>query len=248
MIFKETSNKDFPTIILLHGGGLSNWSLKEIVNKLKTRFHVVTPIIDGHGEDGEEEFVSIVDSATKLINYIDTQCNEKVFAIGGLSIGAQIVTEVLSKRENIADYAIIESALVYPIKGTTKMMIPIFKFCYGLLKKRWFAKMQAKSLCVSPDMFETYYEDSIKISRQSLINITLSNGNYNLKSSISNTKSKVLIIVGEKELGIMKKSAQRLHKAISGSELYIAPKMKHGEISLMYPEKYIELIKLLFVK
>ena len=128
------------------------------------------------------------------------------------------------------------------------MTIPVYKLCYGLLKRRWFSKMQAKTLCVSHDKFELYYKDSIKISRQSLINISLSNGNYDLKSSISNTRSKVLIIVGEKEIGIMKKSAQRLHDAIPGSELYIAPKMKHGEISLMYPQKYIELIKMLFVQ
>ena len=246
MIFKETDNKDLPTIILLHGGGLSNWSFQNIVKQLQSDFHVVTPIIDGHGEDGEEEFISISDSAMKLISYIDTQCNGKVFAIGGLSIGAQIVTEVLSHREDIAEYAIIESALVYPIKGTAEMTVPVYKLCYGLLKKRWFSKMQAKALCVSPDMFERYYQDSIKISRQSLINITLSNGNYDLKSSISNTKSKVLIIVGEKEIRIMKKSAQRLHDAIGGSELYIAPKMKHGEISLRYPQKYIELMKSFF--
>jgi pimeloyl-ACP methyl ester carboxylesterase len=243
MIFKETNNKDLPTIILLHGGGLSSWSLQNIIDELQHDFHVVTPIIDGHGEDGEEEFISISDSATKLLSYIDTQCNGKVFAIGGLSIGAQIVTEVLSQRENITEYAMIESALVYPIKGITEMTIPVYKLCYGLLKKRLFSKMQAKTLCVAPDMFERYYQDSLKISRQSLINITLSNGNYDLKSSISNTKSKVLIIVGEKEIGIMKKSAKRLHDAIPGSELHIAPKMKHGEISLMYPEKYIELIK-----
>lgn len=248
MIFKETHKKDLPTIILLHGGGLSNWSLQSIVDQLENDFHVVTPIIDGHGEDGEEEFISILDSATKLISYIDTQCNGKVFAVGGLSIGAQIVTEVLSQRENIAKYALIESALVYPIIGTTAMTIPAYKLCYGLIKKKWFSKMQAKTLCVSPDMFERYYQDSIKISRQSLINITLSNGNYDLKSSISNTKSKVLIIVGEKEIGLMKKSAQRLHDAIPGSKLYIAKKMKHGEISLMYPEKFVELIKSFFVQ
>ena len=243
MIVKEIGNKEGPTMILLHGGGLSYWSWQSIVKQLQTDFHIVTPIIDGHGEDGEEKFTSISDSAVKLIHYIDRQYDGKVFAIGGLSIGAQIVTEVLSLRENIAEYALIESALVYPIKGITAMTIPAYKLCYGLINKRWFSKMQAKMLCVSPDMFERYYQDSIKISRQSLINITLSNGNYELKSSIANTKVKVLIIVGEKEIGIMKKSAKKLYHTIQGSELYIAPKMKHGEISLQYPEKYVALLK-----
>ncbi|HWR18954.1 MAG TPA: alpha/beta hydrolase [Clostridia bacterium] len=246
MIFKETPNKELPIIILLHGGGLSSWSLHSIVEQLQSEFHVVTPILDGHGEAGNEEFISIEDSANKLIEYIDVNCAGRVFAIGGLSIGAQIAVEVLSKRTDIADYAILESALVYPIKGTSAMTIPTYKLFYGLVKKRWFSKLQAKTLCVPDTMFEQYYQDSLKMSKQSLINITLSNGDYMLKNSISNTKSKVLIVVGEKEIGIMRKSAKRLHETIQGSELYIAPAMKHGELSLVNPEKYVALLKLHF--
>lgn len=246
MIFRETANNKLPTIILLHGGGLSWWSLQAIIENLQSEFHVVTPIIDGHSEDSSEEFISIEDSAEKLINFIDTNYNGKVFAIGGLSIGAQIVTEVLSQRKNISKYAIIESALVYPIKGATAITVPTYKLFYGLIKRKWFSRMQAKTLCVPPNMFERYYQDSLRISKQSLINIALSNGNYNLKSNISKTNSKVLIIVGAKEIGVMKRSAKRLHEAIFGSRLYIAPAMKHGELSLVYPQKYVELIKSFF--
>ncbi|ROR28226.1 pimeloyl-ACP methyl ester carboxylesterase [Mobilisporobacter senegalensis] len=248
MIFKETENKEFPTIILLHGGGLSWWSLKPIIELLKNNFHVVTPIIDGHGEAAKETFVSIENSALKLIEYIDDQYNGKVFAIGGLSIGAQIVTEVLSLRNNITENAIIESALVYPMKGAASMTIPTYKLFYGLIKKRWFSKLQSKTLCVPDKMFEQYYDDSLKITKESLINITLSNGNYHLKNSISDTKSRVLVIVGEKELRIMKKSGIRLHEAIADSELYIAPNMRHGGISLLYPEQYVTLIANFFNK
>ena len=67
MLFKEIGVKGNPTMILLHGGGLSDWSLQGVVEKLKNEFYVITPIIDGHGEDGHEDFVSIENSATKLI-------------------------------------------------------------------------------------------------------------------------------------------------------------------------------------
>lgn len=92
-------------------------------------------------------------------------------------------------------------------------------------------------------MFEQYYEDSLKISKESLINIALSNGDYVLKETISFTKSKVLIIVGEKEIGIMKKSARRLNELIPNSQLYIARGMKHGEISLVHTKEYLGLIE-----
>jgi pimeloyl-ACP methyl ester carboxylesterase len=242
MLFKETGNRNDPTIILLHRCGLSWWSLKPIIEQLKDKYHIITPILDGHGEDGSTTFVSIEDSANKLINYIDTQYRGKVFAIGGLSIGAQIVVEVLTQRYDIADYAIIESALVYPIKGISLMTVPTYKLFFGLIKMKWFSKLQAKAMLVPDKMFEQYYNDSLKITRQSLINITLSNGTYNLKSSISKTQAKVMIIAGEKEMSIMKKSANRLHDTIAGSELFIIPNMGHGEISLLHPKKYVELI------
>jgi pimeloyl-ACP methyl ester carboxylesterase len=248
MKYMKFGVSDNPTIVLLHGGGLSWWSLKEVIEDLQTQYHVVTPIIDGHGDDGETTFTSISDSARKLISYIDTYCHGKVFALGGLSIGAQIVTEIISMRAGIAEYAIIESALVYPVKGTTALTVPVFKLFYGLIRKRWFSKVQAKTLFVSSNMFEQYYKDSLNISKQSLINISLSNGNYNFKNSISDFNGKVLIIVGEKELSIMLKSARTLHDMISNSQLYIRKKMRHGEISLVNSKEYLALIKSFFVK
>jgi len=248
MLFKETGDMKLPTIILLHGGGLSDWSWDKAAGELKSAYHVVTPIIDGHGEDGETEFISIEDSAEKLITYIDAKLGGKVFAIGGLSIGAQIAAEVLSVREDIAEFAILESALVYPIKGTTTLTIPTYKLFYGLIKQRWFSKMQAKSLCVSENDFERYYQDSQRMSKQTLINMTLSNGNYGLKDSIASTRAKVLIIVGSKEIQIMKKSAELLHSKIKRSALYVSQGMKHGELSLIHTEDYLAQLKALFAK
>lgn len=248
MLFKEFGNKNAPVFIALHGGGLSWWSLQNVIDLLKTDYHVIVPVIDGHGEDYTETFLSIQDSAKKLIQYIDLNFNGQVFALSGLSIGAQIITEVLSTRPNIAKYAIIESALVYPMKGVSQMVKPAFELSYGLIQKRWFSKMQAKATCIPDEMFELYYEDSSKILKQSLMNITLSNGNYSLNQSIADTKSKVLIIVGEREIGIMKKSARLLHETIKGSELYIAAAMKHGEIDLCYPERFVEVVRSFIAK
>ncbi len=243
MLFTQTGDNQNPTIILLHGGGLSDWSWQPV-----TDYHVITLIIDGHGADGKTAFTSIEASASTLIRYIDTHCGGRVFALAGLSIGAQIVTEVLSQRPHLATYAIIESALVYPIKGTTALTVPSYQLFYGLINKRWFSKLQAKTLCVPDDLFETYYQDSLQISKQSLINITVSNGTYALKDAISHTTAKVLLLVGSKELDIMKKSAHRLHDCIKASELYIAKGMKHGEMSLVHTADYVGLLKAFFEK
>lgn len=243
MLFKEFGNINAPVFVALHGGGLSWWSLQKVIELLQTDYHVIAPVLDGHGEDNATTFISIQDSAQKLIAYIDQNFNGQVFALSGLSIGAQITTEVLSVRPNIAKYAVIESALVYPIQGVSLMLKPAFELSYGLIKKRWFSKMQAKATGIPDEMFEQYFQDSSNISKQSLINISLSNGDYHISESISDAKSKVLIIVGGKEIGIMRKSARRLHETIPRSELFVATGMKHGEMDMCYPDKLVAIIR-----
>lgn len=247
MIFKEFGNKSMPVIIFLHGGGLSWWSWKPQIEALQKDYCIVAPIIDGHGEACDTTFVSIKESAEQVIKYIKENCYGKVFAICGLSIGAQIAVEILSKECDITEYAVIESALVYPIKMAIALTVPMYNMCYGLIKKRWFSKLQAKSLNVPDRLFDAYYEESTRMTKESLINITISNGGYSMPSTLCNTKAKTLILVGGKELSVMKKSALLLHETINGSFLKVIEKSGHGEISLVYSDKYLNLLEQLFV-
>lgn len=242
MKFRYWGKEGNPTIILLHGGGLSWWSFEKIIEDFKDKFYVVAVIIDGHSDDAENTFISIEDSSSKLIRHIDEKCDKKVFALMGLSIGAQIITEIISTRKDITQYAIIESALIFPLKLPKWLIFLSVESSYWLIRKKWFSKLQAKSLLLPKEMLPRYYEDSIKISKQTLVNISLSNGNYSLKKSIEDTASKTLIIVGSKELKIMIKSAEELHKIISNSNLFVAKNMKHGELSLQHPDLYVKII------
>lgn len=242
MKFKYFGNENCQTIILLHGGGLSWWAFEKTIDELKDKFRVVAVIIDGHSEDAENTFISIENSTNKLIRYIDEKCGGEVFAVIGLSIGAQIATEILSIRKNITRYAVIESALIFPLKISRRLTVFSIECSYKLIQKKWFSKMQAKSLFLPDEIFPKYYADSVKMSKQTLINIALSNGNFMLKKSIEQTNARTLIIVGSKELRILRKSAHELHKAIPKSKLFVSKNMKHGEFSLKYPDLYVKTI------
>jgi len=248
MLFKEFGKPDRPVIVLLHGGGLSWWSMEEAIGRLSGEYRVVAPVIDGHGEDGAEAFRSIEDSAGKLIAYVDSRCGGKVLMLSGLSLGAQIAVEALSARPGIARYAVLESALVLPMKALTTAMAPAYKLSYGLIRQRWFARAQAKALGLPDGMFERYYQDSLRFSRQTLSNIAVSNGNYALKPSFSGVQAKVLVIVGEREIRAMRSSARKLHEAARGSQLYVAKGMRHGELSLGHPAEYVKLLEEFFAE
>jgi pimeloyl-ACP methyl ester carboxylesterase len=246
MIFHETGEPGNPVVMLLHGGGLSDWSWRDVTNGLKADYHVVTAVLDGHGEAADTEFASIEVEAETLLAYVDERFGGHVHALCGLSIGAQIVVEMLVRRKDISTCAVVESALLIPMPGAEKLAGSMLSLSYGLIGKRWFARMQAKSLCIPDDLFETYFQESRRMSKQSLINLTTSNSRYTLKPTVRETAARVLILVGGKELGVMKKSAQCLHEAVTGSELRVMAGKKHGETSLREPDVYTEMVRVFF--
>ena len=121
MIVKEFGIGNSEVIVLLHGGGLSWWNYRDEAEILKDRYHVVIPILDGHS-GSDSSFTSIERNASELIRYIDLSFGGHVLAIGGLSLGGQILVEMLVQRGDICSFALIESALVIPMK-LTKMTI-----------------------------------------------------------------------------------------------------------------------------
>lgn len=135
----EYGEKNSEVIMLLHGGGLSWWNYRDEANLLKGNYHVVLPVLDGHS-GSDTPFTTIEDNAKELISYIDMNFDGAILAIGGLSLGGQILVEMLSQRSDICRFAVIESALVVPMSLTAALIAPTFGISYGLIKKNGFLR------------------------------------------------------------------------------------------------------------
>ena len=193
-----TGNKK--TILLLHGGGLSWWNYREAEELLQNEYHIVLPILNGHA-GSDRPFTTIEENAAEIISYIDEHLGGSVLLIGGLSLGGQILLELLSQRGNICTYALVESAAVIPSKMTNALIAPAFGSSYGLIRNRSFAKLQFQSLHMKPDLFEDYYRDTCLIKKQDMIAFMKASTSYALKDAFRETAADVHVYVGEKETG-----------------------------------------------
>ena len=228
-------NKD--VVVLLHGGGLSWWNYRDAAEILSEDFHVVLPVLDGHGG---EKFTSTQDNAARIISYIDEYFGGQVAVLGGLSLGGQIALEMLAQRPDICRSSLIESALVKPSRLTWALIGPTFAVSYGLIKQRWFARWQAAYLGIPKSLFEDYYQDTCAISKANLIAFTQANCGYALKPMA--TAARVKIVAGSREQRGILASAKMIHRAIPGSELEIIPGLRHGDLSLNHPELYARIL------
>ena len=235
----EYGNQSTETVILLHGGGLSWWNYRDVAQLLSERFHVVLPILDGHA-DSDAPFISIEDNAARIIAHIDKHFGGKVLAVGGLSLGGQIAVEMLTQRPDICRFALLESTLVKPSKLTHALIKPAFGMSYGLIKRKWFAKTQAAYLGIPQKLFDDYYRDTCKITKEDMIVFLESNSAYSIKPALRDTQAKVHIVFGSKEQSSIRTSGKLLNHTILGSTLQILPGYRHGDLSLNHPQAYAQ--------
>jgi pimeloyl-ACP methyl ester carboxylesterase len=198
-------------------------------------------VLDGHA-DGDAPFTTIEDNATGLISYIDTHFGGQVLAVGGLSLGGQVAVEMLSQRKDICQYALLESALVKPMKLTHALIGPTFGMSYGLIQQKWFAKMQAEYLGIPKALFEDYFRDTCKISKADMIAFLKANSMYTAKPELSETEAKVKIVAGSREQKSIRDSAAALNRAIPGSSMEILPGLRHGDLSINHPQSYVRML------
>ena len=246
MQYVEYGQQHSDVIILLHGGGLSWWNYKEVAELLQHKYHVVLPILNGHA-GSNMNFTTIEENTSEIIKFIEERFNGTVLLLGGVSLGGQILLEILSQRADICQYALIESALVIPSQFTYSLIKPAFGSCYGLIRHKWFSRLQFRSLRIKQALFEDYFRDTCRITKENMIAFLQANSLYSLKDTIENCLAKVYVFVGEKESSVMRKSAKQIQEKIRGSVVQVLPNLYHGEFSINhaddYAKKVLELVK-----
>lgn len=227
MFIQETGDKNKPLMVLLHGGGVAGWMWNAQAEYFKKDWHILIPDLPGHGKSACEAFVSIEECAKQILDAIrEKKAGRKVLLIG-LSLGAQITVEIMCRLTDAVDAAVIQSALVIPMRITRSIIKPVIKYTYKLVQSKKFAKLQSKQLYIPDDLFDRYFEDSKKISIENLYTVFSSNLSYALPQNYNLVKRPMLVMFGGKEKSIMKKSAKLL-SSISNASLYCAQDTGHG--------------------
>ena len=242
MNYREFGAENRDTLILLHGGGLSWWNYRAEAELLQSDYRVILPILDGHA-GSDRPFASIESNAAEILSFIDENLGGSVLLLGGLSLGAQIVLEMLCQRKNVCRYALVESAAVLPDRLTHALIAPVFGTSYGLTRNKSFARLQFRSLHIRPALFEDYWRDTREIQKADMIAFLKANTGYALKASVSACAAETHVIAGGKENRRMQQSAKLLGETIPESDVNILPGLYHGEFSLNRAEEYARMVR-----
>lgn len=207
--------------------------------RLQNDFRIIIPILDGHA-GSDRNFTTIEDNAAEIISFIDVEFGGSVLLIGGLSLGGQILLEMLSQRKDICRFAMVESAVIVPSKLIYSLIKPVFGSCYGVIRQKWFSKLQFRSLRMKSELFNDYYQDTCGITKQNMIAFLQENSMYFMKESLRECTAAIHLFVGERENKSILLSARKLHEMLEKSILHVLPTMYHGEFSINHADLYVK--------
>lgn len=110
------------------------------------------------------------------------------------------------------------------------MMIAPF---YGLIKRKWFARLQFDALHIPKEYFDQYFHDSIHISKDSLINMLHENMTFNIANNINLFNGSLLYLYGSQENHIIHLSANKIKVLFPNIHIESFQGLYHGQCSMV---------------
>jgi pimeloyl-ACP methyl ester carboxylesterase len=234
MFFTSSGPDDAPPVLLLHGGGVAGWMWDSLRGRLEPDYTVLVPDLPGHGRSANESYVSHSETVAALSHLLAATVPGRPVTVIGFSLGAQLAIQLASEHPGIIRQTVIISAQA--------KAIPFTGFTLGALgasaplaRKRWFAKLQARELFIPPRLMEDYISTSAGITKATLLAAVGDNVRFQLPAGWSTFPGRALVMVGQRERGLMRDSAAAIHAALPGSELAVIDGCGHG-IPLQRPE------------
>lgn len=241
MLFNVYGDKDKPSLLIMHGM-MNDWKIGyEKLHRLTSDFCLIFPAIDGC-YDGSGDFTSFADQCQQIEDYVREHFDGKLDMVYGISQGATLMDELLS-RNQISIRAAVLDGLYVAMQGAIvgKMMArQLLKIQKNGGKLPWGIRriMMPLTGMTDKDMaaFSCIYTGFSKITAE---RNTHEQYTYTQSPDIANTNAKIYLWCGSKETYALK-SHKIIKQYLKNYEEEIFDGYAHGELFFFETEKLCE--------
>lgn len=226
---KETGPANAPTIVFLHGGGISGWMWNPQIEQLGD-YHCLAPDLPEHGRSVDEKPFSISDATARVIDLIRTRAHSGRAHVAGLSLGGQMAAHLLATAPEVVDHAFLSGTLTRSLPGMS-LIYPSVNLMYKLYapfqNAGWLIKANMQSSGIPAQYFAQVREDTRLLTADALTHVLDENRRFRLSPQLSRVNVPTLVMVGQKESAILRQSMRDIVRALPNAKGYLAPKLGH---------------------
>jgi pimeloyl-ACP methyl ester carboxylesterase len=222
----ETGSQDAPSIVFLHGIGASGWMWWRQTAALGD-FHCLNVDLPGHGKSSQVTWISLADTTQQVADLIRSRANNGQAHVVGLSLGGHIALELLERHAELITRAVISGVTAAPMPNRY-LLNPQIWFMSLIMKRRWYADLQAKALHLPPDEQAAFTENLLKMSMKTYRRIAEEVVVYQVPSVFQQVNVPTLITAGGRESQIILQAVDVISNLMPNAQGCIAPGLSHG--------------------
>jgi pimeloyl-ACP methyl ester carboxylesterase len=219
-----------PAIVFLHGGGVGGWMWNAVVERLNGEFHCLVPDLPGQANSKPAGPFSHARAADQVADLIRREGPGGKAHVVGLSEGAQVTVELLSRAPEVVDSAFVSSAILRPMVGmwmySRRMLAWSYRLAMAPFKQNdgWI-KLNMKYAAGVPEALYPQFKRSFQeTTEDEFVGMLYAGLHYRQPAGLEKAAARTLVLAGEKEYKEMHQSARDLVKAL--------PNARGGMISL----------------
>lgn len=229
LYIKETGKNNGETMIFLHGEGIAGWMWDKQVEAFSD-YHCIVPDLPGHGKSAEVESFAVQSAADMIIDIIKNKAKNGKAHLVGMSLGAQIVVQILSTAPEVINHALISGALVrnsQPTETFLELLNHLIEVYLPDKNKTIRIMSYVRSYNIPKNLRGKFKESTYIIEPYSLDKIIRENMLFRMPSGLKNVNVPVLVMTGQKDFIIIKESAIDLLNMLPNSKGAMALKVGH---------------------
>ena len=229
-----------PTILFLHGLGVSSWMWYEQVEALQAKFHCVVVDLPGNGESYQTEWVSLAETAASLARIIRTRATDGQAHVVGLSLGGYTALRLLADFPEVVLSTIVSGVTIRPFPNTLQ-----YKLLPRLVSRTtgWgiMINAMAKMMQLPDEIKPLHRRDSKRLTPKTINRIYDEVLQFTLPAGLAEQSPRLLAVAGEKEAALVLESLADFD-VVETAVTAIIPKAHHGWNG-EFPELFTEMVE-----
>lgn len=240
MKFKTVGNPDKPKALLIHAMAVDEKSFSGLVEYLKDDYFIVMPILDGHNDDDNLDYISTDDEADKILAYLNENNIDKLDFILGTSLGAIIAFEVYKRNKVDVRKVFLDGGPFFHFGLLVRsfMSIMFWRMCKKV--QRYPEKAAEKMSKLFPGLGDMMCAKLCHMSKKSMKNLSYACYTFSLPDLDDAAQKKITFLYGSKESAL--KCVHRLKK-YKYSRIMKIDGFNHCEYLLSSPKEYAQMLR-----
>ena len=235
MRYQTFGDKSNPSLMLLPGLGVSYELFLPLIERMKDCFYIVAVEVDGFILGAFTAFTSIDDQAVQANEYVKERLDGHLDCAYGLSMGGNILSRMLERREVAIDHAVLDAA----------PLLPLPKWLVGPLRHYQCANVWTCYHWTGfwKRVFHSHYFDVLLDECKKVWPYGKGKAVLDGYKDIYTHKLESIdgqdihFWYGTKEAFVAKPQVEHLMKLCPDAHVEVFPKMNHGQLLIDHPEE-----------